>query len=239
MCGHPAYQDRVLDQLRKYYPDADSSFDPSTWEILEQFWALDLSSVDLIMQDRYSSFGPKPRFPSDMLRSYRLSPKVKITSVTVWASTLKQNHLYAILSSFSVGDTPGVGTFYDFFDRLWLSDNNNLSESVHPPKQKPKKPKKGEKAAPVEKVTVYDLLARFEIDPPQDFAPARRLFEIFRSSFLQESASQGLINLKDLSISGDGTPVYTGARERKKRICDCLEKGIRDCGCSHLYRQPD
>jgi hypothetical protein len=120
--GHAAYQDRVLTQLRKYYPDADTAFDASTWETIEQFWSLDLSAVDLRMQDRYSAFGPEPRLPSDMLRSYMLSMKFKITSLTFWASCLKQNYLYAILSGFVVGDTPGTGTFYDFMRRLWLSE---------------------------------------------------------------------------------------------------------------------
>ena len=238
--GHAAYQNLVLEQLCKYYPNALTSLDASTWEIMEQFWSLDLSYVDDFMKDRYSVFGPEPRLPSNMLRSYLLSIKCKVTSITNWASDLKQNHLHAILSGFSVGDTPGTGTFYDFFDRLWLSDSDNISDPVHPPKQKPKKPdKKGEKAPPVEKVTVYDLLAKFEIDPPKEFHPAARLFEIFKSQFLDVSVNQGLIDLDHLAVSGDGTPVYTGARERKTRTCDCLEKGIRDCKCNRIYHQPD
>lgn len=32
------------------------------------------------------------------------------------------NPLYAILSGFEPGNTPGVGTFYDFINRLWNSD---------------------------------------------------------------------------------------------------------------------
>ena len=238
--GHAAYQNLVLEQLCKYYPNALTSLDASTWEIMEQFWSLDLSYVDDFMKDRYSVFGPEPRLPSNMLRSYLLSIKCKVTSITNWASDLKQNHLHAILSGFSVGDTPGTGTFYDFFDRLWLSDSDNISDPVHPPKQKPKKPdKKGEKAPPVEKVTVYDLLAKFEIEPPKEFHPAARLFEIFKSQFLDVSVNQGLIDLDHLAVSGDGTPVYTGARERKTRTCDCLEKGIRDCKCNRIYHQPD
>ena len=35
---------------------------------------------------------------------------------------------------FSVDDTPGTGTFYDFHKRLWLSDDKNLSDALHPPK---------------------------------------------------------------------------------------------------------
>jgi len=74
MCGgHAAYQERVLAQLRKYYPDAPDSLSPSTWEIMEKFWNLDLSEVDSFMQDRYSVFGPAPRLPSDMLRSILIS----------------------------------------------------------------------------------------------------------------------------------------------------------------------
>lgn len=108
-----------------------------------------LSLVDDLMQERYSVFEPEPRLPSNMLRSYLLSIKCKITSTIAWASDLKQNYLHAILSGFSVGDTPGTGTFYDFFDRLWLSDNDNISNPVHPPKQKPKKPdKKGKRLHP-------------------------------------------------------------------------------------------
>ena len=121
-----------------------------------------------------------------------------------------------------------------------MSDKNNISDPVHPPKEKPKKPgKKGQKAAPVEKITVYELLAKFEIEPPQDFTPAKRLFEIFKSQFLNRSADEGLIDLNSLAISGDGTPVYTGAAERKTRTCDCLKKGIRDCKCDRIYHQPD
>ena len=238
--GHPAYQKRVLDQLRKYYPDAASSLTSSTWEILEKFYALDLSPIDEIMQDRYSAFGPVPRLPSDMLRSVMLSIEFKITSVTAWVADMKANHLHAILSGFIVGDTPGIGTFYDFFSRLWSGDKNNLTDAVHPPKEKPKKPKgKEEKAPPVEKTTVAELFRKLEQEPPTDMDACTRLFEIFSSLFLNHSAEIGLVDLKNLSLAGDGTPVYTAAQERKKRTCKCLENGIRDCKCNRIYRQPD
>ena len=238
--GHPAYQNRVLTQLRKYYPDAADSLPDSTWQILEKFWSLDLSAVDTLMQDRYSVFGPEPRLPSDMLRAILVSVEFKITSYTRFAADLKENHLHAIISGFSVGDTPGTGTFYDFHRRLWLSDSKNLSKALHPPKVKPQKPDGcEEKAAPVEKVTVDDLFRQFEENPPSDMAPCLRLWEIFNNFFLQTSVAKNLISLKELALAGDGTPVYTSARERKTRTCDCLEKGIRDCKCDRKYHQPD
>ena len=238
--GHSAYQKHVLVQLRKYYPDAVSSLPSSTWEILEKFYSLDLSPVDEIMQDRYSIFGPAPRLPSDMLRSVMLSVEFKITSITSWVADLRENHLHALISGFRVGDTPGIGTFYDFFSRLWCGDKNNLAVAAHPPKEKPKKPKgKEEKAPPVEKITVKDLFEKLEQEPPTDVDACTRLFEIFSSLFLNHSAETGLINLKCLALAGDGTPVYTAAQERKKRTCKCLENGIRDCKCDRIYRQPD
>ena len=192
--GHSTYQDNVLKQLRKYYPNATTSFSSSTWQILEKFWALDLSTIDSLMRDRYSAFGPEPRLPSDMLRAILVSVEFKITSYTRFASDLKENHLHAIISGFTVGDTPGVGTFYDFHKRLWLSDNKNLSNAIHPPKEKPQKPKcKEEKAAPVEKVTVEELFHQFQENPPSDMAPCARLWEIFNTFFLQTSVDNNLI----------------------------------------------
>lgn len=98
--GHSAYQDRVLTQLRKYYPDAANSLSSSTWQTLEKFWKLDLSAVDVFMQERYSNFDPEPRLPSDMLRSILVSVEFKITYYTRFASDLKENHLHAIISGF-------------------------------------------------------------------------------------------------------------------------------------------
>ena len=238
--GHSAYQDRVLDQLRKYYPDAANSLSSSTWRILEKFWDLDLSPIDVLMQDRYSAYGPEPRLPSDMLRSILVSVEFKITSYTRFASDLKENYLHAIVSGFTVGNTPGVGTFYDFHKRLWLSGQDNLSNPSHPPKSKPQKPKRiEEKAAPVEKITVEDLFHQFGSSPPSEMTPCTKLWEIFNNFFLQNSVSSGLISLMDLSLAGDGTPVYTAAQERKTRTCNCLEQGIRDCNCNRIYHQPD
>ena len=156
--GHSAYQDRVLTQLRKYYPNAATSLSSSTWQIIDKFWNLDLSQVNELMKDRYSVFSPEPRLPSDMLRAILVFAAFKITSYTRFAADLKEYLLHAIISGFFVGDTPGVGTFYDFHRQLWLSSDKNLTNAVHPPKVKPQKPTgKEQKAAPVEKLTVDDL----------------------------------------------------------------------------------
>ena len=169
-----------------------------------------------------------------------LSLEFKVTSFTEWAAQLKINPLYAIISGFEPGDTPGTGTFYDFNARLWLSDSKNLSSHERQPKAKVKAPsKKGAKAQPIEKVTVEELIRKFELAPPIENPPFARLYDIFKKNFLKVSADKGLIDMNELALSGDGTPVVTSARERSKRICDCREKGITDCDCNRYYSQPD
>lgn len=115
--GHSAYQDFVTENLRKYYPNPNA-LARSTWDIIERFWNLDLSYTDELLADKYSKFGPAPRTPSCMQRSYMLSIDFNVSSLTQWTAQLKINPLYAILSGFEFGDTPGVGTFYDFLNRL-------------------------------------------------------------------------------------------------------------------------
>ena len=137
--GHTAYQDTFVLEFLKLFPNP-FIVPKKIWDIIVKFWYLDLSETDSIMQEYYPLTGkPVKRFPSCMLRSYLLSIKLKITSITEWCRLLKINPLYAILSGFPV------------------------------------------------------------------------------------------IDIENLSLAGDGTPIKTARLERSKRICDC-PKGS-DCGC--------
>ena len=83
-----------------------------------------------------------------MQRSYLLSIDFKVHSITDWVCQLKINPLYAILSGFDFDNTPDVGTFYDFFRKLWDSDSANLSPHIHHIKKKKVK-------QPKQKVSIY------------------------------------------------------------------------------------
>ena len=239
--GHSTYQNFVVENLRKYYPNPDA-LSRSTWDIIDRFWNLDLSYTDELMRSRYSVFGPRPRTPSCMQRSYLLSIDFKVTLLTDWAAQLKINPLYAILSGFEVGDTPGVGTFYDFLNRLWDSDSDNLNPHVRPVKSKEvKKPKqKWAKAESVEKTTVEQLFKTLEQKSFSiDEHPYGSLFRLYQKEFQEQSVKRERIPPESLAVAGDGTPVMTSHRERRKRICDCAEKGITDCKCDRYFSQPD
>lgn len=68
-----------------------------------------------------------------------------------------------------------------------------------------------------------------------DAQPYSSLFKIYNKEFLSQSVEKGWIDTSRLSIAGDGTPVVTSAWERKKRVCDCSEKGITDCDCDRYF----
>ncbi len=240
-CGnHSDYQTFVVENLRKYYPNPDT-ISRNIWDIIDRFWNLDLSYTDEMMMSKYSKYGPIPRTPSCMQRSYLLSIDFKVSSITDWVSQLKINPLYAILSGFEIDNTPGVGTFYDFFSRLWNAEENNLNSHNHKLKSPVKKPKrKGDKAQSVEKTTVEQLLMQLK---NQTFLiekqPYGSLFELFTKEFLHKSVEKELIDAEHLSVAGDGTPVVSSARERKHRTCNCLSQGITDCDCDRYFSQPD
>ncbi len=73
--GHAAYQDTFVSQFLKFYPDP-FVLPKSTWDYIVQFWYLDLSQTDSILQDCYSVFGPEPGLPSCMPRSCLLALKL-------------------------------------------------------------------------------------------------------------------------------------------------------------------
>ena len=88
-----------------------------------------------------------------MLHSLLLAVICKVTSITQWVDILRTQPLYAVISGFEPDDVPGVGTFYDFINKLWKLDTNNISSHIKFPKSKPSNPpKKGDKAASIEKI---------------------------------------------------------------------------------------
>jgi len=208
-----------------------------------KLWITDLSYITTLLQDSYNNRGPEPRDPASMLRSYLLflvsKPEIGITA---WVDEMYRVPLYAILSGFEPGDIPGVGTFYDFFKRLWgFSQNNMKSKQQRKRKRKPKKGKKGEKAPTTTPGKVKRLVNwMIRHDSKKTNLPADRLFYFFQSQFIAVSAQLGLLgNLDDLSVAGDGTPVVTAAYPRSKPTCNCRAQGLAHCNHDRIYSQPD
>lgn len=236
--GHTAYQDTFVSEFLSLFPDP-FVVPKQTWDIIVKFWYLDLSETDTIMQEFYPLTGkPATRFPSCLLRSYLLSIVLGVTSITQWCRLLKITPLYAILSGFPADDTPGVGTFYDFFNRLWQSDKNNHINQMKHKKPKPEKGKKrGDKTPCNTDSAAAKLLPLMQRMNLPNNNPFYLIFRLYKAQFLDTSVRKGLINPERLSLAGDGTPLETARLERSKRTCGC-PKGS-GCGCKRKFSQPD
>lgn len=240
---HVVYQAFVTEQLQLHYAHGALTLVRKDWPLILKLWMTDLSAVTKKLAYLYSHRGPQPRDPASMMRAYLIylltHPKM---SITEWVDLLHRVPLYAILSGFPPDDVPGVGTFYDFFARLWGSCAKNQKPRKQRRKRKAKKgQKKGEKAPTASPGRVQRLvrwmLRRFH---RQVVLPSDQLFHLFQDSFLTVSANLGLLgDVRRLSLAGDGMPVQTAAYPRSKASCDCRARGLANCNHPRLYAQPD
>lgn len=241
---HETYQAFVVERLQKHYSGGILALVNKDWPIITKLWITDLSYTTTWLYDTYSLKGPAPRDPASMLRSYLLFLLTNPTiGITKWVDELGRVPLYAILSGFEPGSIPGVGTFYDFFQRLWGQEKQNIKPQIKlkRKKKKKKKLKKGEKQPPKNSGIVEKLVNRFlRYGSKKKLLPGDRLFDFFQSQFLDVSAKLGLLgNLNSLGIAGDGTPLETARYPRSKPTCKCSAQGITKCNHPRLYSQPD
>lgn len=88
-------------------------------DVFIKLYHLNLSSVRCILKEHYSHQGAPARCPEDMLRSALAMTELGIIQIDEWVNFLRSFPSPAIISGFLPEDIPGVGTFYDFFDKLY------------------------------------------------------------------------------------------------------------------------
>lgn len=171
-----------------------------------------------------------------MIRAMLLGCKLK-QSIPDLVKTLKEP-VYAVICGFEPGDTPGVGTFYDFMCRLWRSDDVNFSEHIQ---DIPVviKGRKNQKAEDISESKTSALIREITDGTTAESQPFDYLAHFFRESFVNVSRRLGLIDTANLSLSGDGTPVVTSARNRSRHTCECRKNNVFKCSCQRSYSQPD
>lgn len=242
--SHEAYQTFVMAQLKTHYAHGALTLVRKDWPLILKLWMTDLSPLTEKMTPLYADRGPAPRDPASMLRAFLIGLFTHPSKgITEWVDTMYRVPLYAILSGFEPGDVPGVGTFYDFFNRLWAAESKHVTHRIKSKtsRKKPKRGKKGQKAPTatpgrVRRLTEWLLK---HLDQKKDL-PSDLLFDFFRENILQVSADLGLLgDLDKLSVAGDGTPIATAAYPRSKATCDCRAQGLVGCNHPRLYSQPD
>jgi len=215
-------------------------------EIIYKVFITDLSPIRDILSPTYNPRGETPWDPVCLFRSYWLMCQYgENGSITAWVKTLKSEPFWAILSGFTPLDTPGVGTFYAFEDRLCDFDKGQRVERtqhMRKPHSKPNhKLKKNEKNPPKHPDIVRRLVERVlrDEDQSQPERPDTSLQRIFRDCFVRPSAQRGLLgDPQSLTVSGDGMVFTTGGSPYGTKDCDCFKRGIFTCSCPRRFSDP-
>jgi hypothetical protein len=162
---------------------------------------------------------------------------LKIHSITKWVRKLKNNKVLSIICSIICGfdpdDVPGVGTFYDFLNRFWLS--NNEPSKIMPPHKKPSN--QAEKLPPKHPNVVKDIVDRIINGREVSLGSQKVISLLFSKVAVKPSIKMGLIE-PNAKITSDGAPIESPSNPYGKRICDCSKKGIRRCGCKRRFSDP-
>jgi hypothetical protein len=143
-------------------------------------------------------------------------------SITKWVDTLKTEPFYAILSGFlpacfstvkvqniNADPLPGIGTFYDFMDRLIRQDRILYKSKLRKTKRKPnKKQKKNQKLDSSKPGIVERLVKRvLKFDNSKLPDTLEAIFNlILKDLFVSPSLSMGILGdpLK-FNVAADGT----------------------------------
>ena len=225
--SHKEFQNHLFFLLNLYY--ANGHFFKTVFlnaaVILKVFFT-DLVSVRHILLSTYHPRGEKPWDPVCLFRSYWLMCQYGDGgSITRWVKKLKSEPFWAIISGFYPDNVPGVGTFYDFEDRLCDFDSGKRVErctKMHKPLSKPKKKlKKNQKQPPKHQGVVQRLVDRIlrDEDKPQPERADKYLQQIFKECFVLPSAERGLLgDTANLAVSGDGMVLATGASPMHQRL---------------------
>ena len=107
---------------------------------------LDLTPAIPILASLYASGGRPAIPPENLLRSLIAVMLCGVTSIDVWVALMRDEPFYAIISGFDPAHVPGVGTFYDFMNRL-LNLNPKKVKHLYRPKSKRQQTKKDKQAA--------------------------------------------------------------------------------------------
>lgn len=163
-------------------------------------------------------------------------------SLTVWVEKIKSDDLLVLLIGCSPNSLPPLGSYYDFINRLWLSDSSSDKElrqklAKYPKDSKPKGKAPGKnKRLPnkhpdiVRKTVDYFISgrtfdARFE-------GLLQRLFLIA----VVPSMDLGLIPNDNLTIAGDGTCVHTHPSSLGSKVCQCKTMVITPVNAIDIIR---
>ena len=177
-----------------------------------------------------------------MLRAFVLMFLLQYESIPKFAQDLRKQPRLAEIAGFKRYETPGVGTYYLFMDRLedgpYQPSCSHQHKASETRKGKHRRNLKEEKALKEQKKKEIEgkcdsitenlkkqLLENKDQKRPLDFQ--QRLEDILIKCAVIPSLKRGLLgDPKKLIIAGDGSSLVSGASALGKPTCPCRNEGI-------------
>ncbi len=205
--------------------------------------------------------GRWPRCPLSMLRSCLAMMLCGETSFDAWVQQMRDEPFYALISGFDPSDVPGVGTFYDFQDRLLHRPRQPRTRKQAPHYRRERRDKRADQKDKNDvrpHQNIINRLADRILARPHRPTPLAAVLEgfgdwaslpvweqslqpLFLACFVAHSVELKLIDLDHLHVAGDGTKLPTWAKARGKKLCQCDNQGKKadeHCRCQRAYRDP-
>lgn len=229
-------------------------------QVWHKLKATNLDSAYALLTPLYvAGKGCPARHPVCMLRCCLAMMLCGVTSFDVWVQMMRDEAFYALISGFHPHKVPGVGTFYDFQDRLLKLSRQARTTPRRPYRRRDQKDKankhKDKNNLVPHKDIVNRLANRVLARPlqPADLAAVlqgqgdfsalphyeQTLQRLFFACFVSRSVELQLIDLQNLHVAGDGSKLPTWANPRGHKLCDCDNRGKKSpdrCRCHRAFR---
>lgn len=241
------YQNSLAEHLAKWQKRKSRRLDEEWLAAALLLLRLDLEPLRPALEQLYATSprGRKPFDPVTMLRALALMMALGQDKITRFASDLRQKPRLALIAGFEPQNTPAVGTFYLFIDRLEDgSAQPNCPHRIKPStlrkqpllrnlsQEKAEKEKlRAEILGQSDSITIHlkdELLARKDLPRPTDLLA--RLEDLLIKAAVIPSAERGLLgDLTKLNVCGDGSSLVSGASHTGKPSCQCRSQGVYRC----------
>ncbi len=250
---HESYQKSISETLAKWARRQSRKPNPEMVEAALMLMRIDLDPLRPMLTALYSSAtrGRPPFDPVRMFRALLLMSLLRETSITNFAEKLRQKPRLATLAGFAPFETPCVGTFYLFIDRLEngpfqpkCAHRIPLADLRHGKHLRDLRQEKADKEIRRKQILdecdsitrgLKDQLIAAALQPrPDDLL--KRLEDSLFTTALIPSARRGMLgDLDRLVTCGDGSALVTGASPYGKPSCQCRKQGKYDCKCPRFY----
>jgi hypothetical protein len=198
---------------------------------ISKLYILDTDTLKPVIAPLYSYTGRKSNWQPEIFRAFILMNMLKIPP-DKWLDKLSKNPVLRVACGFSE-HLPSLSSYYDFLNRIVkLDEKPRLKKKKRKPS---KKYGKNQKMPPKHPNITRKFVDRILIGKRFNQRPERVLQQIFADVCVKSSIKLGLIP-KNISVSGDGTCVETGASPYGVKVCGCKDF---KCDCPRRFSDPN